>query len=232
MTAGILLIATNKYKQFVQPLLDGLVQNFLPTMNLEVHLFTDEAREYQSSPRVEVQQHLIEPYRFPEATLLRYEIFRQRTYPTCDYLYYMDIDMGIADQVGTEILGNLVAVLHPGFYKGGGSWEDRVISASYVAPEDRKKYYAGGVQGGRMDYYYSAICKLADMIKEDQTIGIVPVWHDESAWNCYLANLMGFKVLTPSYCMPEQMELREKWGLSNLPVKIIALEKNHVEIRS
>lgn len=233
MTAGVLLIATNKYSQFVQPLLDGLVENFLPTMGLEVHLFTDRFNDYKVSQRVLLRQYQIPSYKFPEATLYRYEIFKGHDYSKCDYLYYLDVDMGIVSQIGTEILGNLVAVRHPGFYKsGGGSWETRPESQCYVPPEKRRKYYAGGIQGGRKELYYSAICIIADMIDEDEKNGIIPVWHDESAWNCYLSDLIGFKELTPSYCMVEQQDLREKWGISDLPVKIIALAKNHAEVRS
>ena len=65
-------------------------------------------------------------------------------------------------------------------------------------------------------------------IDQDDKNGIVAVWHDESHLNRYLSETFALdqlKTLTPSYCYPES------W---NLPFKkkILALDKNHAEVRS
>ena len=47
-----------------------------------------------------------------------------------DYLYYMDVDMLAVDTIGDEILGDLVAVQHPGFIGKVGTPERRSRSAA------------------------------------------------------------------------------------------------------
>lgn len=228
---GILLISTGQYKQFVRPLIESLDKHFLKTRKLIIYLFTDEDDTLiHGYGRIRVKQINIPPYRFPFASLYRYKIFTSRSYST-SHLFYFDVDMKIVADIGEEILSNgLLAVRHPGFDKvAGGSWEIRPESASFTAK--RRSYYAGGVQGGETRIYYKAMQKMAAMINQDEDNKIMPVWHDESAWNCYLSKIDNFKELDSSYCMVEQMELRKKWKIDHLVPKIIALEKNHEVIR-
>jgi hypothetical protein len=226
---GILLISTGKYKQFVRPFIESLDNHFLKTKNLKVYLFTDEEFYIQGYDRIKVKQIIIPSYRFPYASLYRYKIFTGRSYSS-SHLFYFDVDMKIVADIGEEFLKDLIAVRHPGFDKvGGGSWETNVYSACFTA--DKKTYYAGGVQGGRTSVYYPAMQKMKGMIDKDQDNGIMPRWHDESAWNCYLSKIDNFKELDSSYCMVEQMDLRKKWKIDQLQPKIIALEKNHELIR-
>lgn len=233
---GILLIATRKYKQFVNQLIKSLDENFLPEHKLSVHLFTDSI-EYPyviGYERTGIVIHPIPDYGFPEATLRRYEIFTSIEY-NLDYLYYLDVDMKISLPVGNEILGEVVAVQHPGYYYlGGGSWSNNKASTAYVVPEKRLTYYAGGFQGGKKDFYYHAMMAMRDNIQRDKDNDVLAEWHDESHWNKFLSKYRGGGLieLSPSYCMVEQIELRRQWKIDNLPARIIALEKNHEEIRS
>lgn len=233
MVVGILLIATGKYKMFVQSLIDDIKRYFLLDHRINVYLFTDELHhEYVGDDRVIIIKELIPSYRFPEATLLRFHVFTKRKYESCSFLFYIDVDMRIEAEIGEEILGNIVAVIHPGFYNGGGSWETRKESATFVPEEKRKKYFAGGFNGGLMPLFYAAMIIMKDMIDEDKEKGIVPIWHDESALNKFLSNVQGITELSPSFCMVEPYHLRQLWGISHLEGKIIALDKQHSEIRS
>jgi len=64
-------------------------------------------------------------------------------------------------------------------------------------------------------------------------MGIVPVWHDESALNKYISMLHPSRVLSPSYHYPENNEkIYSSWGENNYECKILLLDKNHKEIRS
>lgn len=232
---GILLIATNKYKQFVNPLITALDKYFLPNHQLSVFLFTDEMHyKFNASERISILITQIPPYKFPFATLYRYKIFADNSnlFNLCDYLFYMDVDMDIVAPVGDEILAPLTAVRHPGFYNGGGSWGNDPKSTAYTKPENRKHYYAGGFQGGSKNYYLSVVCLLADRIAADEENEIMAQWHDETHWNWYLANNPVFKELSPEYCMVEQQHLRQDWGIDHLEPKIIALAKDHAELRS
>lgn len=236
MKVTICLIATRKYKSFVGPLLEDIKEYFLKGHFIDVWIFTDEIKlqpwAYQKDERVTINQELIPSYGFPEATLLRYQIMCSREYNT-DYLFYLDVDYRIVSTVTDEFLGNVVAVLHPGFScVGGGSWCTDKKSNAYTYPEFRKQYFCGGTQGGKYEYYYPIMKRLAREITDDEKRGVRCEWNDEQHWNKFLSEYKEFKILDSSYCMVEEQHLRERWKLTHLTPKIIALKKNHQEIRS
>jgi len=222
MKIGILCIATNRYKEFIQPLIESIEANFLTAHDVTIHLFTDDLIQLKTGLKVE--QTIIPSYKFPEATLYRYRIFLQKDYAD-DYLFYLDADMRVVAAIGDEVLNDITCVRHPGYYRGGGSWETREDSSCFVAQQDRLKYFAGGFAGGKTDVYLPACQVMSQWIDTDLSNGIMPIWHDESAWNKYLV-LHKHVELTPSYCMPEARGKREYCKVGDLPAKILALEKN------
>jgi len=229
---GILVIATRKYKQYFQQLIDSLAKHFLINHKIEIHLFTDSYEMYNIPDRIKIINHPIISYGFPEATLMRYHIFTAIAYPGCDYLYYLDVDMRLEQNVDNEILRDLVAVYHPGFYRGGGSWETNEVSTAYMEPKDRVSYYAGGFQGGSNKVYYNARLRMKANIQKDLDNKVTACWHDESHWNKHVAKFSGDLIeLSPSYCMVEEKELRKQWKIENFPAKIVALQKDHKTIR-
>lgn len=241
MNIGLLLIATRKYSQFVLPLIETIKEHFLKEHTINVYLFTDNPDPSLeiTEGRVRVRTIAITPYSFPFATLYRYKIFTQfaEQLKEEDYLFYLDVDMAVTGDVGNEILPEkgLVAVSHPGFHvsKGWGSSNNPETSTSYLPLVERKKYYAGGFQGGKAESYLNVCLTLAKNIQEDEDKEIMAEWHDETHWN-YILNKGNhtFIALDPSYCMVEQQELRKKWGITNLEPKIVALAKNHAKLRS
>jgi len=240
MKIGILLISTNKYHVFLQPLIDSIKKYFFVNNEVTIYLFTDSINDLHGDERVNVVQSIIPSYKFPYATLYRYKIFSEAAdLIKTDYIFYSDVDMLFVDHVGEEILpsdeqfgiNGLTATLHPGFYKGGGSWCTDVRSNAYVQPEYRKKYYAGGFQGGKKVDYLMACQQLAKNISIDYEHHIMAEWHDESHWNKWVS-YRPIKILDPSYCMVEQEDLRVLWGIDHLSPKLIALKKEHKEIRS
>lgn len=221
------VIATNKYIEFVQPLVDSLDKYFLIDHKLTVNVFSD-SKGIKGTERVSIIEHTIPAYKFPEATLLRYHIMTSITYDT-DYIFYLDADMLINDFVGEEILGDLVAVRHPGFYISGewGSNNTPKGSTAYLEPINRVKYYAGGFQGGSSDVYLKVIKKLAANIDIDTANGLMADYHDETHWNHFLATtFLPIHELTPEYCMPQAWAKRVYSKIQHLPAKILALEKD------
>lgn len=242
---GILLVATNRYREFVPALLEGIDKNFLRNHHIDVHIFTNERFDMQWHNRLWIDQHTIPAYKFPEATLLRYKIFHDNRAHLSgyDWLFYLDVDMAIEQEVGDELLQkDLVAVRHPGFYaegRGWGSTGNDPRSKSYIGPEYQKKYFCGGIQGGQAGPYLAVCEHLHYLIEEDLSIGVMPVYHDETMWNYFLnygitQHAPNFEIneLTPSYCSVPSMEQRANWGIDHLPAKIIALDKNHNYYRS
>ena len=232
MTIKLIGIATGKYYQFIPQWLDSARRHFLQEDDVSFVIFTDRMRDYGEDVLCIPTKH--EPW--PGPTLNRYRtiIASKSIIKLADYVFYSDIDMTFASKVGREIMGEgLTAVHHPGFFKfGTGSWGSNKKSTSFTPKEARAGYFAGGFQGGKAQTYLAACAVMATLIMQDTLNGVTAEWHDETHWNKLLSmKQVPITYLTPSYCMPEQWVLRLKWQLSELPVKIIALEKDHNEIR-
>lgn len=246
MNIGILSVATGKYIQFLEPLYSSIQKNFLVDHNKIYVVFTDNKSYVEDlCKRLSIDSQIIEIQRkgFPGDTLYRYhyfssaeDILRKRTV-TPDFVFYLDADMLIVDNVGEEILPtkqkSIVATAHPGFYNRPGNNplgtpETRQESTAFIPPgRKRPCYWAGGFNGGEFNAFMSMSKTISKRIDIDDQKNIMAVWHDESHLNAYLSeelNIEKVKTLNPSYCYPES------W---NIPFskKIIALDKNHKEIR-
>jgi len=228
MKIGFLVIATNKYTVYVNPLVASINKYALTNHTKTVFCFTDNMAFETDSCVVKIyQEHL--PW--PMSTLKRYEIFyKNREYfKDMDYLFYTDADMLVNDCVGDEFIPyekDLMCVIHPGYLINKiQSYEFRINSKACVPP-GHHVYHCGGIQGGKKDKYLEVCKKLSEDVNDDYSRGIIAEWHDESHWNNYLIrNPNSYKELDASYCYPES------W---NIPAKkiILALDKNHAEMRS
>jgi histo-blood group ABO system transferase len=225
---GLLIIATNKYISFVDPLVDSADKLFLPNCNVTYCVFTNNIKTLNTPRQYNMLNIDHEPW--PAPTLKRYDYFNKYTeyLKTFDYLYYCDADMKFVDIVEGEILGDLVATLHPGFWSQNNiqfSYERRPECKAYISYGSGNAYYAGGFNGGKSSEFLKMANTIVSWRKEDEINGLIPVWHDESYLNKYMYLNPPTKALTPSYCYPES------W---NIPFdkKLLALDKNHAEMRN
>jgi histo-blood group ABO system transferase len=231
MKICILTIATNKYIQFVEKLYDNIEEHFLNGHEIEGIIFTEH--EVETSDNIKISQIEHEPWPIP--TLKRYNYFMKEAehISKYDYCFYFDVDMGIIEKVGDEVLGDLVATMHPyqTFYsKSDRSYDRNPKSLAYVKPGDEgENYYAGGFNGGTTKRFLEMAEVISGRVTEDLENGVVALWHDESHMNRYLIDNPPTLSLTPSYCFAE-----EQMDNTNYPYepKIIALKKNHNELRS
>ena len=234
MKICILNIATNKYIQFVESLLDSIEENFLNGHEIYSLVFTDHEIE-ESSENVKIVKIDHEPW--PSPTLKRYHYFmKEEEYISqFDYCFYLDVDMRIVGIVRDEILGDLVATQHPGFWfknHNEFSYERRQKSTAYIPYDEGKMYYAGGFNGGKPEHFLKMSKTIVDNVEEDFENNLIAVWHDESHMNRYLLNNPPTVELTPSYCYPEAVEHNPNgWNVPFEP-KILALDKNYAEVRS
>lgn len=235
---AILLIATGKYSQFVEPLIRKIDKWFMPHREIAVVVFSPYQILPRTTSRVNMVWTKIEDYRWPYATLYRYKIFSNISeyLRKFTHLYYMDVDMNIIDEIGDEFLVNgLLAIRHPGCYAADrwGSPNTDPISTAYLPISEQQHYYCGGVQGGLAEMYLKVAKQLAENIDIDEKNRVMAEWHDETHWNKAISqNMHMVTELSPAYCMPESVEARMSWGLSEFKPKILALDKNHAEIRS
>ena len=231
MKICILTIATNKYLQFVEKLYDDIAEKFVPGAEIDCLLFTDHEIEETSD---NVRVHYIDHEPWPMPTLKRYNYFvKEKDYILeHDYCFYLDADMRIDAPVGEEVLSDLVATqhgyqsMHP---KEQMSYDRNPECLAYVAPGDEITYYAGGFNGGKTTKFMEMAEVIADRVNKDLKNGVIALWHDESHLNRYLIDNPPDISLTPSYCFDERVI-----GHSTYPYqpKIVALSKNHYELRS
>lgn len=230
MKIGLLIIATNKYVEFLSPLIQSADKFFLQGHDVTYFIFSNLKVNIASNRNI-VQIHT-EHKEWPWMTLGRYKIFSQNNeqLSKMDYLYYCDVDMRFVDYAGDEILGERVGTVHPGFYHNPNSsnvaLEKRPESLAYLPPNTIKNYYAGGFNGG----ISSEFLKMSSIISNNIDIdlskhNIIAEWHDESHMNNYFFKTPPTVHLSPSYCYPES------WSLPFKKI-LLALDKNHNEIRS
>ncbi len=215
---GLLIVATGKYIEFVEPLLDSADKYFCPDHEVTYFIFTDGELPERSNVKMLYQKRL----GWPLDTLMRLSIYYQHrdALQDMDYIFATDADMRFVDIVEDEILSDRVATQHPGFVGRRGSYEKRSISTSYVAPKEGRTYFAGGFNGGSKDEFLKMARTITENIQKDLQIGIIAVWHDESHINRYFIDNPPTCILSPSYCYPESWKLPYER-------RLLALDKNH-----
>jgi histo-blood group ABO system transferase len=219
---GMLIVATGKYIQFVPPLIESARKHFCKNHRVTYFVFTDQPLT-TSEDVVRIQQ---ERLGWPYDTMNRYHIYykNRELFSNQDYLFAIDADMLFVDEVGDEILGELVATQHPGFIGRRGTYETNPQSLAYVAAHEGSYYFAGGFYGGTKEQLLKLFETNIQDIDSDLRQGVIAIWHDESHWNRYCIDHPPTVILNPSYCSPQS------WS-TPFPKKLIALDKNHSEFQ-
>lgn len=204
----VLMIATNKYLDFAVESIRSIQEFLFPDKEGQVLLFTDQPKSFnvKSDSRVQVDLVEIEPLKWPEATLLRYEIFNNHWQSVQgDFVIYLDADTLVKRatpfaEVNLENLINGIALVqHPGYYENTGlkwilnrtiasTWETNAKSLAFVPLLRRKKYVCGGVWMGEKNSIEKMIKQLARQVTIDRQNGVMAKWHDESHLNSWFAN--------------------------------------------
>lgn len=230
MKICILTIATNKYIDFVERLLENVEENFLNGHEINCLLFTNH--DVETSDNIRVCQIDHEPWPMPTLKRFNYFVKEKDWILEHDYCFYLDVDMAIVAKVGDEILSDLVATMHPyqSFYpKEQRSYDRNPKSLAYVAPgEEPENYYAGGFNGGSTKRFIEMAEVLADRVTKDLENDVIALWHDESQMNRYLIDNPPTLSLTPSYCYAEEFMQNVEYPYNP---KIVALKKNHNALR-
>jgi histo-blood group ABO system transferase len=223
---GLLVIATNKYTRFLQPLISSADEFFLKDCEVTYFIFTNKDIDIQSSRNIVKID--VNHKEWPWMTLGRYKIFSESSdkLSEMDYLYYCDADMRFVGDVGDEILSERVATQHPGYYDRRGTPETNPLSLACVFEHEEMQYFAGGFNGGTSNEYLKMAKHISNNIDIDYSKDLIAIWHDESHLNRYMIDNKPTKILDPSYCCIEW------WVDCPFGRRLLALDKNHSEIRS
>jgi len=222
---GLLVIATNKYTVFLEQLIKSADEFFLRGTDVTYFVFTNQ--EINTTSSRNIVKINVEHKEWPWMTLGRYKIFSNNSekLSEMDYLFYCDADMRFVNHVGQEILSERVVTQHPGFLGGRGTPETNPISTACIYPHEKLQYFAGGFNGGDKSEYLKMSKTISQNIDKDLEKNFIAIWHDESHINRYMIDNPPTKILDPGYCYPES------WNLL-FDKKLLALDKNHKEIRN
>lgn len=239
--AVVCICLNEPYWQYIHPMIDSARKFFLKGHDVDFILWSDMPADY----KVDAKVIPTEPFEWPLPTLHRYHLFlrEEKLLSEYDYVFYCDADMKFVSRVGEEVLGELVAAPHPGYYVRKEyipPYEPNSESTSFIPRPGRvieenggKRfvpfYAAGGFQGGKADTFISAMKVMRDMIDDDFKNGYIPIWNDESAWNKYLFENPPTVYLDPSYVYPDSLNksyYQKVWGRNFVP-RLITVTKKH-----
>ena len=220
---GVLVIATDKYSTFVPPLYASMKKYFMTKTKAEVTMFVFTDKDVQGGTNMVILPQKHAPW--PSMTLKRYHIFSQNssTLFTQDFLFYIDADSLFVDYVDDEILGDLVATQHAGYFESERkdfTYDKNPVSTAYVSDEEGTAYYCGGFNGGKTKNFLQMAADMVTAIDINLKNDVVAEWHDESHLNRYLIDNPPTKVLHPAYCAHEGR-------FANYTPKILALLKTN-----
>lgn len=224
MRVAILVICTGKYSVFWDNFYNSVKNLFLKEAEKKFFVWTDSTFPIREDVRYIYQPKLGWPF----DTMYRFKMFNAfaEELSKFDYLFFLNINMLVVGDVGTEIIPNesqngLMGVLHPGFYdndKSSFPYERRKDSCFFISEVEGDSYFQGCFNGGKADHFLEMSLVLEKMIDIDLQNNIVPIWHDESALNWYYKSRNVLK-LNSGYAYPEN------WN-KTIDKKIIQLDKN------
>ncbi|XP_071319948.1 globoside alpha-1,3-N-acetylgalactosaminyltransferase 1-like isoform X2 [Trachinotus anak] len=238
ITIAATVFAVGKYIMFLRNFLETAEQHFFVGFRVHVYVFTDQPKEVPMVKMAAGRQLMVRSVpsskRWQEISARRMEMIQtlieEKLFKSTDYIFCLDVDSKFHGRWGTESLGRLVAVVHPGYYRDKRSrfpYERRPASRAYIAPEEGDFYYCGGAFGGLLQEVHLLTKTCRANFEADAQEDIEAAWQEESHLNRYMWTNKPSKVLSPEY-------LWQDFKAKNPEIQIIRFSgvvKNYAEIR-
>ncbi|XP_071982746.1 histo-blood group ABO system transferase 2-like isoform X2 [Engystomops pustulosus] len=236
---GLFVFGVKKYIRFLLPFLESAERHFMVGHNVTYYVFTDKVNDVVkpkiAEGRILQLHHVAADQRWQDVSMRRMEtltVFTKERMPKeIDYLVCADVDMVFNDHVGVEILGDLVATIHPGYFLSDTKsfpYERRPVSAAYIPHGQGDFYYMAALYGGKVDEIYKLSMACHKGIVEDKKKDIEAIWQEESHLNRYLVYNKPTKILSPEYLWDNNLPNGEYIKRR----RFIAVHKNHQEVRN
>lgn len=227
MKIGILTICTGNYVIFFDEFYKSCQDLFLTDHEKVFFAFTDGSILDSHNINKIYQPRLGWPY----DTMMRFNMFNsiRSELESMDYIFFFNVNMKFIEKIGDEVIPKeendyLMGVNHPGYFNTEDEidlpYERRFESSMCVPYGLGRVYYQGCFNGGRSSEFLKMSEELEKMISSDLSIGITPIWHDESALNWYYLPRNPL-TLPPSYAYPESSNMGK-----GVDKKIIQVDKN------
>ncbi|KAL3054437.1 hypothetical protein OYC64_006719 [Pagothenia borchgrevinki] len=237
ISVAVTVFAVGKYIRFLEAFLLTAEQHFFVGFNVHVYIFTDRPNEvprvHMAPGRQVTVRSVPSSRRWQEISARRMELIQtliEELRNHKDYIFCLDVDSRFHGRWGTESLGGLVGVIHPGYYRDQRTkfpYERRPESRAYLAPEDGDFYYCGGAFGGRLQEVHLMAKTCRRDFEADARGGIEAAWQEESHLNRYMWIHKPTKVLSPEYLWQDFKSREPEIRL----VRFSGVAKNYAEIR-
>lgn len=238
ITISATVFAVGKYIRFLQDFLQTAEQHFFVGYRVNYYVFTDKPEEVPNvNMAVNRKLNVVSvpsSNRWQEISARRMELIQTLIEETLrnnvDYIFCLDVDSKFHGHWGAETLGHLVAVIHPGYYRGARSkftYERRSISRAYIAEGEGDFYYCGGAFGGSLKGVHTLASTCRANFEADAAEDIEAAWQEESHLNRYMWINKPTKVLSPEYLWQDFKEKTPELKI----VRFSGVVKNYAEIR-
>lgn len=229
MKVALLYICTGKYNQFFKGFYDSCEKYFLPGVNKEYFVWTDDDSLVEGLENIHLYHKECEG--FPADSLFRFEMFLQAEdkLRAFEYIYFLNANAEFRKTIDAEILPDETG-LAMGIWGGKREHQHHLFypyernrkSLAYIPPyKSPYIYFMGGLNGGRSKEYLDMIKTLAYNIRDDYNRGIIARCHDESHINAYMRTHR-CKILATDLNVPEEFTLSKE-------AKMIFREKTHID---
>ncbi|XP_028268168.1 globoside alpha-1,3-N-acetylgalactosaminyltransferase 1-like [Parambassis ranga] len=238
ISIAVTVFAVGKYIMFLKNFLETAEQHFFIGYRVHVYVFTDRPNEVPDFKMAAGRQLSVRSVpssnRWQEISARRMELIQmlieEKLYGNSDYIFCLDVDSKFHDRWGTESLGGLVAVIHPGYYRDDRSrfpYERRTISKAYMAAGVGDFYYCGGAFGGRLKDVHLLAKTCRSNFEADAKEGVEAAWQEESHLNRYMWINKPSKVLSPEYLWQDFKERNSEIHI----IRFSGVVKNYAAIR-
>ncbi|KAM4640612.1 histo-blood group ABO system transferase 2-like isoform 1-T3 [Discoglossus pictus] len=236
---GLFVFAVKKYIQFLLPFLESAERHFMVGHTVKYYVFTDKVAEVKkpelANNRILYLHGVEADQRWQDVSMRRMQVLSTLTSgqltKEVDYLVCADVDMIFNDHVGVEMLGDLVATVHPGFFLSEPEqfpYERRPISAAAIPMGHGDFYYMAAFYGGTVEQIHNLTTACQNGITADKKIYVEAAWQEESHLNKYLVYNKPTKVLSPEYIWDNTLPNGDLVKMR----RFLAVPKNHTEIRN
>ncbi|XP_030591997.1 globoside alpha-1,3-N-acetylgalactosaminyltransferase 1-like isoform X2 [Archocentrus centrarchus] len=238
ITVAATVFAVGKYIMFLKDFLETADKHFFAGFRVDFYVFTDRLNEVpkvnMAAGRTLTVRSVPSSNRWQEISARRMELIQKLIEETfqnhVDYIFCLDVDSKFHGRWGTESLGGLVAVIHPGYYRDNRSrfpYERRPASRAYVAPGEGDFYYCGGAFGGLVQEVHQLAKTCRNNFEDDAKEGIEAAWQEESHLNRYMWINKPSKVLSPEYLWQDFKQRNPEVLL----IRFSGVIKNYANIR-
>ncbi|XP_061788229.2 globoside alpha-1,3-N-acetylgalactosaminyltransferase 1-like [Nerophis lumbriciformis] len=208
---GLLTLVVGKYSQFVRRFVSSAEDYFLPSQKVTYYILTEKPHTFDPPMKLGPGRQLkvVPVAEFPGWDRLVYrrmtllaDTIKDQIGKNVEYIFCADVDQEFVAPVGEEILGDLVATLHPELYGKSRKelpYESYWGSSAYVEDDEGDYYYTSELYGGLVPQVYRLVRSCSMLIQKDHASGVMARGREESYLNRYLVAHRPSCVLSPEY---------------------------------